>query len=166
MGFPIIPGSPLPDNMINAMPDYDFGATFQYEDLSGAISEQPPAIRQFIPLLVPKTDADGNEIGGVPSPLLQQAPLGTYLGWNVTANGYEKGRSCGFQGGFIPFARTQQQRLASGDPRLSLEERYGTHEAYVARVLEAAQRMVAQRLLLQADADRIVREAQDSAVLK
>ncbi len=165
MGYPVLPGLPLPDNMINAMPDYDFGATFHYEDLSGAISKQPPLIRQFIPLLVPRTDRDGNEIGGVPSPLMQ-APLGTYLGWNVTAKGYERGRSCGFQGGFVPFARTKEQRLAGGDPRLSLEERYGTHEGYVSRVRDAAQRMAAQRFLLQDDADRIVREAQDSPVLR
>jgi hypothetical protein len=165
MHFPAIPGAPLPDNLINALPDYDFGSTFKYNDLSGAIAIQPPAVRQIIPLLVPKTDEDGNEVGGIPSPL-HQAPLGTYLGWNVTASGYNKGRGCGFAGGFIPFARTKEERLAAGDPRPSLEERYGTHEKYVARVREAAQRLVRQRFLLQGDADRIVREAEASAVLR
>jgi hypothetical protein len=33
---------------------------------------------------VPKVDADGNEQGGVPV-VLRDAPLGTYLGWNITA---------------------------------------------------------------------------------
>ena len=65
MGFPAIPGTPLPDNMINALPIYDFGPAFRYNDLSGAISTQPPAIRGTVPMLVPKTDADGNEVGGV-----------------------------------------------------------------------------------------------------
>ena len=60
------------------MPCYDFGASFHYADMSGAISVQPPNIRQYIPLLTPKTDVDGNEVGGVPSPL-HQTPLGTYL---------------------------------------------------------------------------------------
>jgi len=165
MHFPAIPGAPLPDNLINALPDYDLGPTFKYNDLSGAIATQPPAVRQMIPLLVPKTDEDGNELGGIPSPL-HQAPLGTYLGWNVTASGYLKGRGCGFSGGFIPFARTREERLASGDPRPSLEERYGTHEKYVTQVREAAQRLVGQRFLLQDDADRIVREAEASAVLR
>jgi len=165
MGFPAIPGEPLPDGMINAMPDYDFGPSFRYADLSGAVLKQPPRIRQMIPLLVPKTDSDGNELGGIPSPL-HQAPLGTYLGWNVTASGYHKGRGCGFSGGFIPFARTKEERLATGDPRPSLEERYGTHEAYVAKVRDAAKRLVDQRFLLQEDADRMVREAEDSAVLR
>lgn len=165
MGFPAIPGVPLPDNMINSMPDYDLGPSFRYTDLSGSIASQPPPIRQFIPLLVPKTDSDGNELGGIPSPL-HQSPLGTYLGWNVTASGYRKGRGCGFSGGFIPFARTRAERLESGDPRPSLEERYGTHEGYVAKVREAARQLVQQRYLLQEDADRIVREAQASAVLR
>lgn len=165
MNFPVIPGAPLPDNLINALPNYDFGPVFRYNDLSGIISIQPPVVRSIIPMLVPKTDADANEIGGIPS-VLHQAPLGSYLGWNVTASGYSKGHACGFSGGFIPFAKIAQQRLASGDPRLSLEERYGTHERYVARVREAAKRLVEERFLLQEDADRLVREAEGSAVLR
>ena len=106
MGFPLIPGAPLPDNMINALPDYDFGKDFKYSDLSGVMTMQPPAIKRFFPLLVPKVDADGNENSGVASHLLQ-APLGTYLGWNVTRSGFYKGRGCGFAGGFIPFAKTK-----------------------------------------------------------
>ena len=136
MGFPVVPGQPLPDNLVNRFPNYDFGATFGYPDVSGAIAQQPPGIRGYIPMLVPKTDADGNETSGIPSPLLA-APLGSYLGWNVTASGYRKGRVCGFAGGFIPFARTKAEREATSDPRPSLEERYGTHDAYVARVRAA-----------------------------
>ncbi len=165
MGFPVIPGAPLPDNMMNPFWDYDFGPGLRYEDLSGAISRQPPLIRTMLPMLVPRTDADGNEVGGVPS-VLHQAPLGSYLGWNVTASGYRKGRGCGFMGGFIPFARTKAERLASGDPRPSLEERYATHAEYVAKVKAAAQRLVEQRFLLQDDAARLVREAEASNVLR
>jgi hypothetical protein len=165
MGFPAIPGAPLPDNMINPFFDYDFGPDFHYNDMSGAISRQLPLIRGVIPMLVPRTDADGNETSGIPS-VLHQAPLGTYLGWNVTASGYRKGRACGFIGGFIPFARTKAERLASGDPRPSLEERYGSHEGYVAKVKEAARRLVEQRFLLEGDADRLVREAEASDVLR
>ncbi len=165
MGFPVIPGVPLPDNLINALPDYDFGSDFRYTDLSGSISIQPPVIRGMIPLLVPRTDPDGNEVGGIPS-VLHQAPLGTYLGWNVTRSGYLQGRGCGFQGGFIPFARTKEERLAAGDPRLSLQERYGSHEAYVSKVREAARRLVEQRFLLQEDAERLIREAEAGNVLR
>jgi hypothetical protein len=165
MGFPVVPGAPLPDNLINAMPDYDFGRQFRYTDLSGSIEKQPPVIRGMIPLLVPRADTDGNEIGGVPS-VLHQVPLGTYLGWNVTKSGYLEGRGCGFQGGVIPFARTKQERVSRADPRLSLEERYGSHEAYVSKVREAARRLLQKRLLLPDDAERLIREAEASRVLR
>jgi hypothetical protein len=85
-----------------------------------------------VPTYVPKVDADGNEIVGV-KPLLARLPLGTYLGWNVTSTGWYKGKACAFSGGFIPFAKTKAERLASGDPRLSLEERYGTVWAITTR---------------------------------
>lgn len=165
MGYPAIPGQPLPDNLINEFLVYDFGASFNAADLSGSIGSQPPVIRKTIPSLVPRTDVDGNEIGGVPS-VLHQAPLGTYVGWNVAASGYRKGLSCGFSGGFIPFARTRQERERTGDPRLSLEERYKTHENYVAEVRRAAQQLVEQGFLLRDDAERLMREAQESDVLR
>jgi hypothetical protein len=165
LGSPMIPGVPLPDGVINPLYDYDFGATFRYNDLSGAIASQPPAIKQVLPSLVPRQDADGNETVGVAS-TLHQAPLGTYLGWNVTARGFAKGRECGLNGAFVPFARSKADRVAAGDPRLSLEERYGSHEGYVAVVRSAAARLVRDRFLLQEDADRLIAEAAASDVLK
>jgi hypothetical protein len=165
MGFPMIPGEPLPDNLINPFFVYDYGPDFNYNDLSGVISFAPPTVRQTIPMLVPRTNADGNETSGIAS-VLMRVPLGTYLGWNVTASGYFKGRGCGFAGGFIPFARTKAERLANGDPRPSLEERYSSHEAYVKLVREAAARMVQEGFLLQEDADRTVKEASASDVAR
>jgi len=164
MGFPAIPGSPAPDGIINPFLDYDFGPDFNARDLSGVIAVEPPAIRGTLPSRVPRVDSDGNEIGGVPS-VQHQAPLGTYLGWNVADRGFYKGRGCGFSGGFVPFARTRAERIASGDPRPSLEERYGSHEGYVAAVRKAARRLVEERYLLAEDADRIVRDAESSAIL-
>ena len=166
MNFPAIPGAPLPDNLINALPNYDFGPGVPVQRSFGSDHAfSRPWCEASSRCWFPRTDADGNEIGGIPS-VLHQAPLGSYLGWNVTASGYSKGRACGFSGGFIPFAKTEQQRLASGDPRPSLEERYGTHERYVEKVRDAAKRLVQERFLLQEDADRMVREAEASAVLR
>lgn len=165
MGFPKIPGQPLPDRLINPFFNYDFGPKFNYQDLSGVITVQPPLIRGTLPMLVPRVDADGNETSGIPSVLLQ-APLGTYLGWNVVASGYYKGHNQGFAGGFIPFEQTKAQRLAKSDPRPSLEERYHDHAGYVARVKEAVERLSAQRFLLPEDADRLVRQAEGSNVLR
>src|SRR6202040_717490 len=115
----------------------------------------PAGIRAVIPLLVPKVNADGNETAGVPSVLLQ-APLGTYLGWNITASGFFKRQLCAFVGGFVPFSRTKAPRVGSGDPRPSLEERYGTQQAYVAVVRMAAEEAVREGFLLREDADRLI----------
>ena len=69
-----------------------------------------PTVKQVLPQLVAKVDADGNEMAGVKSPL-QMAPLGTYTGWNVMSSGAFKGQMCLFAspvGGFIPFARRRR----------------------------------------------------------
>jgi hypothetical protein len=165
MGFPTIPGVPLPDGILNPLYDYDFGPEFDYADVSGVITVQPPPIRRVLPTLVMKVNADGNEIAGVAS-VLHQVPLGTYTGWNIVPEGFFEGRILTNGGSFIPFARTRAERLASGDPRLSLEERYGTHGRYVELVRAAAERLVRGRYLLQDDADRIIAEAEASRVLK
>jgi hypothetical protein len=143
MGFPSIPGLPTsaPTGLINPMFDYDFGPDFKYNDESGVPTNIPPRIKQVLPTLVPRVDADGNEVGGVPV-VLRDAPLGTYLGWNITASGFHQGQICTYDGGMIPFARTQAERLTNGDPRLSLEERYGDHAGYVAAVQHAADNAV------------------------
>jgi Alpha/beta hydrolase domain len=164
LAFPNIPGVPSPEGKVNPVYDYNFGPDFNYNDESGLITKQPPAVRQVIPTLVPKVDADGNDVAGVAS-VLRQAPLGTYLGWNVTAAGFDKGKVCLLNGGFIPFARTKAERTASGDPRPSLEERYATHKAYVDAVKAAAEKAVAERFLLRGDADRLIAEAAASDVL-
>ena len=165
MGFPSIPGVPLPDGILTPFYEYDFGPRFRYNDLSGVITIQPPPIRQVLPTMVPRVDTDGNEIAGVAS-VLHQVPLGTYTGWNTVASGFFKGRIRTNTGAYIPFARTKIERLASGDPRPSLEERYGTHDNYVAKVRAAAERLVRGRYLLQDDAGRLVAQAEASKVLK
>jgi len=162
-GFPKIPGIPSVDGVVNPVYDYDFGAEFRAGDMAGWIGKAPPEIRRALPTLVPKADADGNDLGGVAS-VLFEVPLGTYTGWNVTRQGFQKGQWCGLNGGYIPFARTKAERLASGDPRLSLEERYGTQEKYVEGVRAAAARAVKARYLLAEDAARLVGQAEASGV--
>jgi len=164
LGFPNIPGAPSPDGVVNPLFDFDFGPDFNYADESGLITKQPPIVKQILPTLVPKVDRDGNDVAGVAS-VLRQVPLGTYLGWNTVAGGFDKGKVCALNGGYVPFAKTKAERAASGDPRPSLEERYGTHNAYVDAVKAAAEKAVAERFLLRADADRLIAEASASDVL-
>jgi hypothetical protein len=165
LGWPAIPGAPSPSGKLNSFLDYDFGPAFQYRDLSGVITRQPPLLRRTLPSRVPRLNGDGNEMSGVPSVMLQ-VPLGTYLGWNVQARGFGAGGGCGFAGGFIPFARTRAERIASGDPRLSLEERYHDHAGFVARVRLAIARQQASGWLLPDDAAAMLRAAEESDVLK
>ena len=167
IGFPTIPftglGPTYPDNHILQVFDYDFGNQFIYNDMSGVITVQPPTF-QVLPTYAVRVDADGNEIGGVPS-VQHQAPLGTYLGWNIRATGFYAGQLCDFTGGWLPFRKTQAERIAAGDPRPSVEERYGSSEGYVCVVKKAADKAVAERFLLQADADRLVAQATAASVL-
>jgi len=167
MGFPHIPGKPSPENLVNPLLDYDLGAHFTYHDQSGFLTKTP-TIKQVLPQLVVKVDADGNEVAGVKSPL-QMAPLGTYTGWNVMSSGVFKGQMCLFAspvGGFIPFAKTKAERLASGDPRPSLEERYDTHDGYVRAVTAATGKLLRDGFLRQADADAMIRQAETSDILR
>ena len=66
----------------------------------------------------------------------------------------------------IPFARTAAERTANQDPRLSLQERYADHAGYVAAVKKATVRAMKEGFLLAEDADKLVAQAQASAVLR
>jgi hypothetical protein len=168
IAFPTLPGLrasvPEPD-FIMPVHDHDWGPQFKAIDGSGIASLAPPRIKQVLPMWAPKVDADGNERGGVPVVLLD-APLGTYLGWNITASGFHKDQICNYVGGMIPFARSAAERRANGDPRLSLEERYGSHDGYVDKVRAAAARAVEQKFLLPEDAQALIDAARASAVLR
>jgi hypothetical protein len=155
MGFPSIPDAPFnsvtqdgygpgtpasifdPANFVNPVFDYEWGPDFDESDATGVPTNIPPPIRSVIKMKVPKVDADGNELGGVPT-VLRDAPLGTYLGWNITNAGFHNGQVCNYVGGFVPFSHTKAGALAVRDPRKSLEERYGSHDGYVAAVKAAA----------------------------
>ena len=171
IGFPTLPGLrpsvPEPD-FIMPVHDYDWGPQFNAVDGSGVPTLAPPRIKQVLKMFAPKVDADGNELGGVPVVLLD-APLGTYLGWNITAGGerpFHKDQICNYVGGMIPFARSAAERKAAGDPRPSLEERYGSHDGYVEAVRKAAARAYAEGFLLAPDAEALIKAAQASAVLR
>ena len=78
---------------------------------------------------------------------------------------FHAGQLCDYVGGMIPFALTKAEREASGDSRLSLEERYTDHAGYVEAVRQAAANAVAQGFLLPPAATAIVAQAEASSVL-
>jgi len=157
MGWPSIPNAPKPDGVMNSVLDYDFGPQFNYLDGSGVITNVPPPIKQVIPTLAPKVDADGNEIAGIKS-LLARVPLGTYTAWNPIASGPLKGREASLAAGYVPFAKTKADRTASGDPRLSIEERYSSLWLYYLYAVNQANIMVQERFLLPDDAAVLINQ--------
>jgi len=126
-------------------------------------SSIPPKSGAAYTVLVGRVDADGNMIDGVAHPNLS-VPLGTYTGWNLRREGFGEGDQCAGSGSFIPFANTRLQREASGDPRLSVEERYSTPQAYLYSVAAAAGGLVGERLLLPQDAEEIVEVTEEHSV--
>jgi len=152
------------ENFMFPVFDYDWGPQFNKSDATGVATNLPPPITRVIPMKVPRIDADGNEMGGVPT-VLNMAPLGTYTGWNISNTGFHKGQVCNYVGGYIPFAKTLAERQATGDTRRSLQERYVNHAGYVTAVTNAANSAFAQGYLLAADRDALIAAASASTVL-
>ncbi len=120
--------------------------------------EPPVRLDNFYGTRVCAVDADGNEVAGIRLPPIA-VPLGTYTGWNVYRA--QPGELADRDGSLIAFACTKQEREAAGDPRPSLEERYGTRDTYVTKVKAAAEALVADRLLLASDAAAYVKAAEE-----
>ena len=123
-------------------------------------SVEPPIESTAYPEFVQATDADGNAQGGIRHPLLD-VPLATHVGWSLRAAGYGEGDLFTIQGSMIAFAATEAERQRAGDPRPSLETRYASRDAWAAKRAQIANRLVAERLLLAEDADRLVAAARE-----
>jgi hypothetical protein len=166
VGFPKIPNFPYGGN--NAWPPivYDFGPGVNYDQQTGTATIQPPIVQQVLTPYVPHVNSDGNDDGGGVPSVLFQAPLGTYVGWNIIPppSPYA-GQQDSLSGGYWPFWDTKVNRLANHDPRRSLEERYGTHAGYVCVVTAAANRSIEKGFLLVSDAATLVSQANASNVL-
>ncbi len=160
--FPQIPGVPLPPTQ-NPLELLNFGPLFGR--LGGVLTLQPPLLGPTYRQFVPKTDEDGLDIAGV-RPLQIRVPLGTNTGWNVRAPAYRPPNLCRLTGTHVAFAQTRAERLANGDPRLSLRERYRNHRGFVRAVRRAARQLVRERFLLEVDADTLINAAQASDVLR
>ena len=114
-------------------------------------------------VLVPKTDADGNDLPGIRT-VDVQVPIATYTGWALRRAPFAANEDCALAGQYIPFAATLAQRQASGDPRLSVKERYPNHAIYVNRVVRAVNDLIRQRYLLAEDGPGIIERANNSQI--
>jgi len=75
--FPSIPGVNKPHEASEA-DRLDFGPNWR----EGILSNEPPKVGPYFPVLVPQTDADGNERDGVRLPEII-VPLATIAAWNL-----------------------------------------------------------------------------------
>jgi hypothetical protein len=124
-------------------------------------SVEPPVEGTAYPVFVPGADADGNAVGGIRHPLLD-APLATYTGWALRGPGHAEGDLFTVNGSMIPFAATEAERQRNGDPRPSIAARYGSREAWAAKLAVAVNGLVADRLLRAEDADRLLTAARET----
>ncbi len=155
--FPDIPGVATPREPAPLF-RYDFGPDAE----NGVFTVQPPhcdtAARYTV--LIPAVDSDGNDIAGVRAPMVQ-APLGTYVGWNLRARGKGEGYMHEFTGSYIPLPETASMRAATGDPRPAILERYDDANAYQRAAVAAAEQLVADGLMLKEDMARVAADAED-----
>jgi hypothetical protein len=120
---------------------------------------EPPRAGEAFPALVPQVDADGNETSGIRLPELR-FPLATYMGWNLRSPSIgAPTEQYPLIGSMVPFPRTRAEREKSGDPRLSIEERYKDEQEYLGKIEAAARELAKQRFLLEADVSQVVARA-------
>ena len=124
--------------------ELDYGPGFTSQ---GIISVEPPRVLARFPVLVPQTDGDGIDLGGVRMPVVA-VPLGTFTGWNLrhpkTGAPQQIG---GTSGAFFAFDASEIAR------------RYSNKQEYLGRVEAAARDVVRRRFLLDTDVDRVLRHA-------
>ena len=159
-GLEAVPGVRLP-KPVRKFIRLDFGPD------PGVPTVVPATVGREYPCLVSQVDGDGNEAAGIRLPLVS-VPLATHLGWNrrhADIGGEGQTLSTGgasggtLRGSSIPFAATRREREATGDPRLSIEERYSGEGEFLGLVEEAARRLEAEGHLLGEDVERLVEQA-------
>lgn len=150
-GFPNIPGVNYPE-VIQQPHWLDFGPRWKTERI---IDFQPPRVRGDYKVLAPRCGPDGNELGCL-LPAEVAAPVATYTGWNLRkADVGAEGQLVSLTGSYIPFPKSKAEREQTGDPRQSVQERYGSLDEYVRQFTHACERLRADGYLLEEDAMRL-----------
>lgn len=138
--FPAVPGTSFPP-ALNGLRLMDYGTL-------------PATEGSAYPVFVAKTDGDGNPVDGWLHPMIR-APLAAHTGWNPRGKGYAEGELYSIAGSMLRFAEAP----GSGDPRPSIQERYGDRAGWLRRLEQVCTGMAAAGWLLQEDADRLVAAA-------
>jgi hypothetical protein len=153
--FPAIPGVQPPAAMY-VPARLDFGPRWKELGIADIV---PPRLGPAYRMLVPAIGADGNELAGIRLPDIA-VPVATFTGWNLRSESVGAAGALGrWNGSYLPFALTAEERRQSGDPRLSVAERYPTRDTYLARIAEAAVKLRDDGFLLDEDVVAILKSA-------
>jgi Alpha/beta hydrolase domain len=153
--FPHFPGVNLPHEADPGI-RLDFGPHWR----DGILSLQPPKVGPDFPVLVPQPDADGNERDGVRLPEIT-VPLATYAPWNLRDPSIgAPTQRVSFEASYLPFPKTAADRARTGDPRLSIAERYKSRTDYLAQFTRATDELVKERYILPEDRAALIHEGE------
>jgi Alpha/beta hydrolase domain len=151
-GFPSLPGVRYPE-VIQRPQALDLGPQFRSQ---GIISIEPPRILGNYVVLVPRSGQDGNDLGTLLVPDVG-VPLATYTGWNLRRRDVgAEAMLASLLGSYIPFAKTRQERMKTGDPRPSIEERYQNFGTYSRRYSDYCKGLEKGHYLLHEDSERLL----------
>ncbi|MCB1276849.1 alpha/beta hydrolase domain-containing protein [Prosthecobacter sp.] len=108
-----------------------------------------------LPLLVPQVDADGNDVPGIRLPDVA-VPLGTATGWVFRSESQGSPHEpVLLRGAWVPFAA----HAGSDDPRPTLDQRYASKEAYLAKVKDVLTKLISERFLSEDDLEPQLKQA-------
>jgi hypothetical protein len=151
--FPSIPGVNRPKDIVEAW-HLEFGPNWR---ATGILTLQPPKVGKPYRVLVPQSDADANDRGGIQLPAIT-VPLATYTGWNLRDPSIgAPNMPVSFEGSYLPFPKTAEERQRTGDPRKSIAERYSTKEDYLKLYQQAISGLVRERYILDEDRTALLR---------
>ena len=154
VNWPDIPGAELPQSVPAGRRVY-FGPRWEAERI---VDIEPPEVGSLYPVLQTQVDEDGNDIAGVRLPDVA-VPLATLTGWNL--RGEQTGGTteiAGLLGSYVPFPRTRAERERSGDPRLSIDQRYSSRAEYLGLYAQAALKLIDEGYLLAEDLPHILKQ--------
>ena len=155
LDFPYLKGLAAP-KVIHHAYQVDYGERWK---LDGIVDHQPPILGYAYPSLVPQVDRSGNEMGGIRNVEIR-VPLATYTPWSLRGGMAGDTRELAdFRGMYIPFARTEQERIVHNDPRPSINSLYPNKETYEAKVQEAITDLVQEGFLLERDREFVQQQA-------
>ncbi|MGD0435607.1 MAG: alpha/beta hydrolase domain-containing protein [Bryobacteraceae bacterium] len=118
-------------------------------------SMEPPKAGSAFPTLVPQVDADGNETSGIKMPEVA-VPLAANVGWNLRSKTIgAPDELYDMVGSWIPFPVNKAERERRMDPRMAIDQRYPSKQAYLERITAAAQKLVQAGYLLDADVPKL-----------